>query len=162
MGHRANFVVIEEGAAKVFYDQWGAMGCLYAFAGGPDSAVEAVAEMEEAAELMEWAFAEGGYLIDRDRKAAIVFGTTFDEIEAFDDLDDDVATPMREVNAAMDAGPRGFLEHVASAWPGWKLTWDDRGTDAFSAHLRSRGIATIATQPDSHPSTTEPPETLQA
>ena len=68
MGHRANFVVIRNGEAKAYYDNWAAVGCIFSFAAGPDEACEAVSHYEPTNELMDWAFAEGGYLIDFDEK----------------------------------------------------------------------------------------------
>jgi len=41
MGHRANFVLIREGGARAFHDQWAALGSTWAFAGGPATAVSA-------------------------------------------------------------------------------------------------------------------------
>jgi hypothetical protein len=156
MGHRANFVVVRDGHAEAYYDQWAALGCLYAFAAGPEGACEAVAEFEPAEALMDWAFAEGGYLIDFDEKMAIVFGCHFD-MDELEDPDGDTGVPSEEADSAWKQGGLPYLEHIAHSWMGWKLVWDECGVDAFAAHLRRRRIDGIAAQPDSHP-----PDTAKA
>lgn len=162
MGCRANFVVIEQGAAKAYYAQWGGMGCVYSFADGPDSAVAAMEDMEEVDGLMDWAFAEGGYLIDLDRRSAIVFGSPMIDDDQLEEMDDDMAEEVRSVNQTLDQGARAYLEHITPAWNGWQITWDQRGVDAFALHLAERGITTVKVEPASHPASTEPPETIHA
>jgi hypothetical protein len=156
MGVRANFVIIRNGHAKAYYDQWAAMECLCYFAAGPDEACEVVSQFEPANGLMEWVSAEGGYLIDFDEKKAIVFGcqVEFDEFAGSDASTDD---QFRESNSPFEQGELAFLQHVGPRWPGWKLVWDEHGVDAFAAHLRSRNIDDIAIQPDSHPPETPKP-----
>lgn len=150
MGHRANFVVIRDGHARAYYDQWAAMGCVYSFASGPEEACAALSDCEPTEELMDWAFAEGGYLIDFDEKKAIVFGYPADS-DAFADLDGDSGEQLHELNSAIERGGLAFLQHVGPQWAGWKLVWDDHGVDAFAAHLKRRGITNLVVQPDSHP-----------
>jgi hypothetical protein len=74
VGHRANFVVLRDGSAVAFHDPWAALGSTWAFAAGPDEALSATAASEPTTELLDWAFAEAGYLLDFDRHEAIVFG----------------------------------------------------------------------------------------
>ncbi|MEM7353169.1 MAG: hypothetical protein AAF657_20410 [Acidobacteriota bacterium] len=84
MGHRANFVVIRNQQATAFYDQWAGLGCIYTFAEGPTKAVACLKATKETDELMDWAFAEGGYLIDFDNKLAMGFGSPFDEFDLYE------------------------------------------------------------------------------
>lgn len=156
MGHRANFVVIRDGHAKAYYDNWAAMGCIHDLADGPEAACEAISEYEPTDELLDWAFAEGGYLIDFDEKRAIAFGCSVD-LDEFADVDDEADEPSREPSSPFEQGGLAFLEHVGPSWAGWTLVWDDHGVDAFAAHLKRRSITDIAVQPDSHP-----PETSAA
>ena len=149
MGHRANFVVIRNGEAKAYYDNWAAMGCIFPFAAGPDEACEAVSHYELTNELMDWAFAEGGYLIDFDERKAIVFGCPVD-LGEFAELEEGA-------DSAFLQGGLPFLQHIGPNWTGWKLIWDDHGVDAFAAHLRRRSIGDIVVQPDSHPPDTSGP-----
>ena len=161
MGHRANFVTIQTNCAKAYYDQWAALGCIHAFATGPTEAFNALSEMETTSELMDWAFAEGGYLLDFDQKVAIVFGSPFDADE-FGDFEDKFSIPTDPVCEAFEQGIPAFLAYVSAAWTGWKIVWDDCGVDAFAAHLKARNITSIAVQPESYPPETTPPIVFQA
>ena len=157
MGHRANYVIIENNTATAYYDQWGAMGCVYIFADGPTAAVEAISEAKTVTELMEWDYAEGGYLLDFDKKVAIGFGFPFDE---FDEEDEE--SPGDEINSAFAKGEEAYLRLIAPNWKGWKLIWDDHGVDAFATYLQSRAITSIKCQTPSFPETTKPPVSLDA
>ncbi len=154
MGSRANFVLIRDGEAVAHYDQWAAMGSTYAFAEGPDAAVTVAHSAEPTKELLTWAFAEAGFLLDFDERRAIVFGypepIDFDaeELEGLDLKESGGAIGM---DAALQSGPLDFLQYIAPRWQGWMLVWDDRGVDAFAEHLSQRGISSIATEPKSHP-----------
>jgi len=152
MGHRANFVLIRDAEAKAYYDQWAALGCTYAFAGGPADAIAAAEQAEPTTELLDWAFAEAGFLLDFDEKVAIVFGQPepIDPGELADLGVEDLA-PMNELDIALEQGPLEFLKAIAPRWAGWQLFWDDRGVDAFAAHLARRTIASVTTQPKTHP-----------
>jgi hypothetical protein len=161
VGHRANFVVIRDGKASAYYDQWAALGAVYEFAAGAVHAARAAELSEPTPELMEWAFAEGGYQIDFDEKLAIVFGYPADF--ASDDLDDipaDEAAEAVAIDQALQVGPGEFLKVVADRWRSWTLQWDDRGVDAFAEHLARRAITSVAVQPPRVPAA-GPPITLQ-
>ena len=158
MGHRSNFVIIRNHAAIAYYDQWAALGAIYTFSAGPAGAVDALVEMRVTDELIEWAFAEGGYLLDLDQKLAIVFGYSCDCEEFGFEFD----AETEALNAALEESPLKFLQHIAPAWPGWKLIWDDRGVDAFAEYLHGRGITCIQTCPASHPADTPEPVSFQA
>lgn len=164
MGHRANFVFIHQGIARAYHDQWAALGSTWAFAGGPDEAVSAAELGSVTTELLDWAFAEAGYLLDFDQREAIVFGYPelgdFDlsELEGIEGLEglEDLASldpseqrEMAKIEAAIQQGPLEFLQAIAPRWQGWLLRWDERGVDAFADHLARRGITTITTQPSS-------------
>jgi hypothetical protein len=156
MGQRANYVLIRDGQALAFQDQWGALGCVYQFATGPKGASRALVLMERTEELMDWGFAEGGYLIDFDEKRAIVFGYPSDDLldwaetSEIDGLAEMVSEAVRESSAidrALEEGPLQFLETIAPQWAGWHLQWDDRGVDAFADYLSGRSLSSPRTQP---------------
>ena len=157
MGHRANFVVVDNGNAKAYYDQWAALGCLHCFSAGPNDAMTMLADCESTNELMDCAFAEGGYLIDVDDRVAIVFGPWIDESAL--DFDASEGEADDEVIAEFDAGQ--YLANIAEAWAGWKLIFDDRGVDAFAEYLQAKKISDITTQPVSHPADVRPKCELQ-
>src|SRR5687768_5371669 len=122
MGHRANFVLIRDGSAIAFYDQWAALGSTYAFAGGPDDAASITGTAEPTSELLDWAFAEAGFLIDSDEKRAIVFGYPEPLDLDGDDMEDitaDLQGDAAELDAAINRGPLEFLQFVAPRWRGW-------------------------------------------
>ena len=166
MGHRANFVVIRDNHAVAYYDQWAALGCIYTFAAGPAEAVDALTEMDQTTELMDWAYAEGGYLLDFDNQVAIGFGSPFydDEIDEGEPDENNGGSSVTPdpINVAYEQGPLEFLKCIAPAWEGWKLVWDDHGVDAFAAHLRDCNITDISVARDSHPANTAAPVTFQA
>lgn len=173
MGHRANFVVIRGGDARAYSDNWAALGCIHSVADGPEDAVASAAAFEDTDELLDWAFMEGGYLVDFDEKTLIVFGLTDDdlgdEFSEFEDdeeeeggdeaeesaeLDDDTDEDQADDDAVEDdldeeaerASALAFLQGIAPKWKGWTLRWDQRGADAFAEHLARRGITSIKTQ----------------
>jgi hypothetical protein len=162
MGHRANFIVVQNGQAKAYQDSWAALGCTYQFAEGPAAAMRAADGFAEVSELMDWAFAEGGYLLDFDEKAAIVFGypeigaelADFGDLEDLEGLEDIAAQAQGEalaIDQALQESPLEFLKVIAPRWSGWLLQWDDRGVDAFASHLKRRGIDSVSLPPPAHP-----------
>ena len=90
MGHRANFVVIRGGDARAYFDSWAALGCIHSVADGPEDAAASAAQFEATDELLDWAFMEGGYLVDFDEKTLIVFGLTDEDLaDEFSEFEDD-------------------------------------------------------------------------
>jgi hypothetical protein len=163
MGHRANFVEINDGKATAFEDNWAGMGATYDFALGPEHATKAMKEYSPTDELMDWAFAEAGYLIDHDEKTAIGFGVPFGDDEVFDE-DDDVELPEEDpaMSKLQNEDYEGFLQAITECWPGWRLVWDERGVDAFSEYLSRRGINGIQCAESSHPPHTKPPVSVES
>lgn len=170
MGHRANFVLVEDGNAEAFYDQWAGLGCAFAIGEGPEAAASNARQSDSTDELLDWAFAEGGYLIDFDERLVIVFGELddlSDEFGGFDEDDDndnyededesyDETSEVDDDEADSTAKKyQAFFEEIAPNWGGWLLRWDDRGVDAFAEHLTKRGISSIELQEPSHPEETQ-------
>ena len=152
MGHRANFVLIEKGAAEAFHDQWAALGCTLMLEEGAAKLKREVRQLfEPTTELMDWAFAEGGFLIDYDQKRCIAFGSPDVDL---DEMPEDDAEATRALVDAFYEGWPSFVAHVAKGWQGFTLVWDERGVDAFAEHLAAAGIASIETQKPSAPRST--------
>jgi hypothetical protein len=151
VGHRANYVIIERGRARAYYDAWGALGCTLLIADGARECRKYAESCETTRELMDWAFAEGGYLLDFDEKLAIVFGEP--DVPDMDDalIPPDALASMKTALAAYEEGHEAFFRRSASGWRGWTLAWDPRGTDAFAEHLKKRKIQTVKVQPPSAP-----------
>jgi len=117
VGERANYVVVKGGVARVGYSPWGAYDVADELRYGPGIAKGMITE--DAGQLMDPAFAEGGILVDVDLKLLIAFMW------------------LRRPSA----GPEAILRAAAARWPSdWTLRWDTRGVDAFAEHLASRGI----------------------
>jgi hypothetical protein len=160
MGHRANFVVIQQGSALAYFDDWAGLGAAFAVADGPAVAIASLEEFSPTTALLDWAFAEGGFLLDMDEKVLIVFGELDDPLDDFDDVDDDDAE-QEDLAASGDdlvddesSSVQAYTEYfrqIAGKWQGWSLRYDDRGVDAFAEQLQRRGITTIAWQEPSHP-----------
>ncbi|MEM7115287.1 MAG: hypothetical protein AAF614_22795 [Chloroflexota bacterium] len=147
MGQRAEYVIIKDANAIVYYEKWGGLSAVLVFSEGPKEAVN-FAPFIETTEALDAVFAEGGYLIDFDLKVAIVFGDPphYDE--------DDKQTVL--IDEALGESPLAFLQLIAPRWRGWKLIWDYRGVSAFADHLLERNITNIGLLTSSYTSEYEP------
>lgn len=131
MGHRANFVIISNGEAKAFHDQFAALGCTFEFAEGPSHATRSAEAHGPTDELLDWAFAEAGYLIDHDKKVAIVFG--YPEFDCIDFEIEEIPISLKEVpkeeiesgrailNALKNGAENSFKKERSVAWLGVEL-----------------------------------------
>jgi len=152
MGHRANFVLIKDGKARGFYDSWAALGCTLSLEEGAKRLEKSVPKLYESTdELMDWAFAEAGFLIDYDEKVCIAFGSPDVDL---DDMPEDYQEEMRASLDAYYAGWEAYVRYMEKVWRGYTMIWDERGVDAFAEHLQRRAIVTIKTQKPSHPKST--------
>lgn len=176
MGQRANFIVIKDGKATAYEDNWAGLGCVHDFAAGLEHATAALKEYEQTDTLMDWAFAEGGYLIDHDQKTAIVFGESMDRNEMMEDIlgidfEEEFGELLGEEAAEQEDPPHnklsegdylGFLQDIADGWKGWTIRWDHAGVDSFSEHLKKHNITNIHTAPINQPEDLPPTTTHQA
>lgn len=162
MGHRANFVVVRDGTAKLYGDSWAGMGCIYSLANGPETAATIWSDPAfEQEEFFEWAFAEGGYLIDFDRTTMIAFGYTLPDEEMVDG-DGELDPSIPKLNRAFEQGKEEFLQALSKKWSGWTLIYDDRGVDRFCSYLQEHEITDIPLVEPSHPEDVEPPVQIVA
>ena len=53
MGHRANYVVIENGKTEIYYTHWGAVTLPIVLLSGPEGTLEYARELEQKQNLME-------------------------------------------------------------------------------------------------------------
>lgn len=165
MGHRANFVIIENDEANAYFDQWAGLGAVQSLTDGPDAAADIAREFDPTDELLDWAFAEGGYLLDFDEQVLICFGglgdgeddySDYESDEEEDDFDEDEEDEYEDGELVdYSAKYREFFEEIAPEWEGWSLRWDERGVDAFAEYLAQRGIHSIQCQEESHPEEVE-------
>lgn len=106
MGARANYVLIEGGAISIYYSHWGAMSVPAVVIDGPDATIAYIRELGPHAGLMEDNWAEGGILLDVDRRELLFFGGAN---IAF-------SPPLQRI----------FLRIMRHVWQGWSVVWAGR------------------------------------
>jgi hypothetical protein len=108
MGNRANMVVVENGEWVLYDGRW-APQMLDVVAFGPEYAVSHIrAHDESEAGWTDPVSADGGVLVDLDRRRLLFFG-------------EELASSMDERRAIFDVLPR--------TWPGYEVGWAYGGTD---------------------------------
>lgn len=149
MGHRANFVLIRDGKAEAYYDHWGALVCTLSLEEGAKKLEKSVPKVyERVDELMDWGFAEAGFLIDYDERVCIAFGMPDVDM---DDMPEEYQEQVRGPLDALHEGWEAFVKYIEKGWPGYTMMWDRRGVDAFAAHLERRKITSVKTAKPSAP-----------
>ncbi|HEU4785650.1 MAG TPA: hypothetical protein VFS83_20080 [Ktedonobacterales bacterium] len=106
MGARANYVLIEDGALSIYYFHWGAMSVPAVVIDGPDATIAYIREQGSDAGLMDDNWAEGGILLDVDRRALLFFGG-----------ENIIFSPPWQ---------RIFLRMMRRVWQGWSIAWAGR------------------------------------
>jgi hypothetical protein len=112
MGERAQKVVIRDGRVTLYRDRWGGQSSIDVLRDGPTGLQNDLAESSPNAEWWDPAFAEGGYLVDFDRKCILLYSW----------------------DAAL---AESCLSVISSAWPGWSVTVAPEGVPDFQAHVSS-------------------------
>lgn len=149
MGHRANFVLIRDGKAKAYYDHWGALACTLSLEEGAKKLEKSVPKLyERVDELMDWGFAEAGFLIDYDERVCIAFGMPDVDM---DDMPEEYQEQVQRPIDALHEGWESFVRYIEKGWLGYSMIWDSRGVDAFAAHLERRKITAVKTAEPSAP-----------
>lgn len=122
MGDRANYAIVHRGRLKVFYAHWGGPTVPRELAAGPLACERFIRAQrrETSGRLLEFAFMEGGIILDKDRRRALVFGGPAD------------------VNYSPAVQAR-LLERLRPAWPGWTIAWARRYAYDFVAFLGLEG-----------------------
>ena len=118
MGARANYVIIEDGAITVYSDKWGAMDIPAVVIDGPDATrayIRAyIQELSPTETLMNDIWAEGGILLDMDRRALLFFGG-----------ENTLFSPNLQ---------RILLHMMRPIWQGWSIAWAGRGIVDIAAY----------------------------
>jgi hypothetical protein len=140
MGHRGNFVIIEDGKVAAYHDQWAGLGSPAALLEGPEGCLAGVKNFTRVEELLAWEWCEGGWLVDLDARTVIVFGEC--SLEVFEEAGEDMESPdLLALRHLSDGDPVAYFRAIAARWPNWTLRWDQGGTDAFSSYLRERKLS---------------------
>ena len=104
MGNRANFVIVKDQDWQLYYSHWGGCRMLDALIGGPELALRYAASLRRC-EKDEWCdptWADGGALMDLDRRRVLFFGEPL----------------MVEMNER-----RALMEVLTTVWPGYEVCW---------------------------------------
>jgi hypothetical protein len=109
MGQRANLIVTQQGLTEVFYTHWRANTLPCDLFWGPtySTAFARSQKKVDVSELLDEVWAEGGAVIDLDRKFLLLFGG--------EDLCYDLSTR------------RLFLRLLKNRWEGWDTQWAHEG-----------------------------------
>ncbi|PZS28705.1 MAG: hypothetical protein DLM59_14125 [Pseudonocardiales bacterium] len=146
--------------AEAYEDSFPGLIGIYTIADGPSGCLLVADFAEMTDELMNWASAAGGFLIDFDNSHCILFGTP--QLPEDGDYEPAALTALQAFDRELGKGPEALLAFVAPMWAGWTIEWNDRGVDAFADYLTSRGVTSITTQPPSAPETASKRATLRA
>ena len=116
MGNRANIVVVEHHDWQLYYSHWAGCRILDALIGGPDLALRYARSLRPCtkSEWVDPAWADGGAVIDLDRRRLLFFG---DELM--------VEMPLR----------RALLTVLAELWPGYEVGWAYDGTIELAGYV---------------------------
>lgn len=116
MGNRANFVIVEDHDWQLYYSHWGGCRILDALIGGPELARRYAASLRRC-EKDEWCdptWAEGGAVVDFDRRRVLYFG-------------EPLMMTMNERRALMDV--------LTALWPDFEVGWAYDGTEEIAGYV---------------------------
>ncbi|MFN8436154.1 MAG: hypothetical protein U0V72_00845 [Cytophagales bacterium] len=116
MGHRANFVWIENENRTIYYSWAGAKYTLHLLTESLDFCRDFFKKCVEENDLMDTVWCEGALLIDCDKRNIVVFGT-----------EDFNCTPALR---------RHYFKRIKSLWPDWVITWAHRGIIDIAVYLK--------------------------
>ncbi|OWR30752.1 hypothetical protein CDO73_09170 [Saccharibacillus sp. O23] len=109
MGHRANLVIVREGNYELYYNHWCAITMPEDLFWGEHEGLRFI-EMQKRVGPQEWlddVWAEGGALMDLDRRRLLLFGG--------ENIKYDILLQ------------RLYLKLTAFTWPGWDVQWAYEG-----------------------------------
>ncbi|HIB65295.1 MAG TPA: hypothetical protein EYO33_09335 [Phycisphaerales bacterium] len=107
MGHRANYIVIENGRESLYYSHWGANVVERDLFWGPEESLRFIRTQRKTDDWLDEVWCEGGALLDLDRKFMKLFGG------------EDIKYDPYFWKAYMDL--------LAKSWTPWKVEWAYQG-----------------------------------
>ena len=116
MGNRANFVIVKDHDWQLYYSHWAGCRMLDALIGGPELALRYAASLRRC-EKNEWCdptWADGGAVVDLDRRRVLFFG-------------EPLMVEMNERRALMDV--------LATVWPDYEICWAYDGTEELAGYV---------------------------
>jgi len=158
MGHRANVVIIRDGIAKAYFDNWGALAVIPWFTLGPVKASkEFIETFVETDKLFDWEWAEGGGIIDFDQQFALIWGPLENEEDEREDVEvieteQSLLKKYGSPEQREDAPDLEYLKTIKPQWIGWELCFADlAGVNAISAYLKKYEYSNITLNSDVSP-----------
>jgi hypothetical protein len=115
MGNRATYALVEAGVVRFYYDHWGGHSIPADALAGPEGTAAYLRGLEAADRLLDTVWAEGGLLLDADRRVLLVWGG--DALRW---------TPYLR---------RPYLPALRRLWPGWRVAWPVLGVVDLARHL---------------------------
>lgn len=115
MGHRANLVLVEQDTAKIYRSHWDGHKVLNILTQGLDFCEKHFRKFPEVDWLYDNAWAEGGLLVDKDKKQILFFN-----LELLD--------TVGHQNAFID-----YLK--VELWKGWDIFWAFRGNVDIAEYI---------------------------
>jgi|GEM_PF-2505726 len=106
MGHRASFVVVQDGKRNLFYSNFGANTLPHDLFFGPDLALRSIEGLLPADSLLDEVWCEGAAFLDRDARRVLLY---------FEDT--------RYTSKLLPY----YLALSRYNWPGWEVCWADQG-----------------------------------
>jgi hypothetical protein len=103
MGHRANYVLLEGSTSHIYFSRWGALSIPAVLLSGPEATIDYVRSLTPTDGLLDCVWAEGGLVVDQNRRLVKFFGGQ--EIERKPYL------------------RRPLLKALRTLWVGWTIEW---------------------------------------
>jgi hypothetical protein len=103
LGHRANYVLIEDGQPSISFSRWGALSIPAVVLSGPEATLAYVRQLTPDDSLLEDTWAEGGMLLDLDAHRLLFWGG--------------------EMILWRPYLRRPLLKALPTLWPGWTVAW---------------------------------------
>ena len=103
LGHRANYVIIENGQAQIFFSRWGAVTIPSVLLSGPERTLAYIRQLTPDESLLDDIWAEGGVLVNIDTQRALFWGGVSISMHPY----------LR----------RPLLAALRVLWPGWSIDW---------------------------------------
>ncbi len=128
MGHRANYVLIENGKAYIYFSRWGALDIPAMLLAGPESAISYVRALTTDDHLQNEDWAEGGVILDVDRRLLRFFGGGDVEFSPY----------LR----------RPLFRALRTVWPNWDVEWSLFGIADLAVSLGQDSSRVLVTEDD--------------
>lgn len=129
MGHRANFVVVQNGKPSLYYSRWAAVTLPQSIFFGPEFALRYIETLQPTDALLDDVWCEGAAIMDQDARCLLFF---VGDIRYHPGL------------------RRYFLPLLSHNWPGWDVRWADQGIVDLALYLRTDPAAVRSEDMDEH------------